>query len=99
MRNLSVVGGNSLRMANLGFQITQSDLCPMIPSPIVFGVVYAPVTPDGILDLIAWAEGMDHLLRNGSVVTVDLSERVLSDGDTVIVSAAAIDKPLVEAYV
>lgn len=59
----------------------------------VLGAVYAPVTPDGLPDLIAWAEGMDHLLRNGSAVAVDLSKRVLSDGDWVMVSAAAANKP------
>jgi fructose-1,6-bisphosphatase/inositol monophosphatase family enzyme len=59
----------------------------------VLGVVYAPVTPDGIPDLIAWAEGMNHLLRNGSAIAVDLSERTLSDGDLVMVSAAAAHKP------
>lgn len=59
----------------------------------VLGVVYAPVTPDGLPDLIAWAEGMDQLLRNGSAIAVDLSKRVLSDGDWVMVSAAAANKP------
>lgn len=59
----------------------------------VLGVVYAPVTPDGHPDLIAWAEGMDHLLRNGSAVAIDLSKRVLSEGDWVMVSAAAANKP------
>ena len=59
----------------------------------VLGVVHAPVTPEGLPDLIAWAEGMDHLLRNGSAVAVDLSKRALSDGDWVMVSAAAANKP------
>ena len=59
----------------------------------VLGVVYAPVTPSGTPDLIAWAEGMDHLLRNGSVVEVDLSKHVLSAASLVMVSAAACNKP------
>lgn len=59
----------------------------------VLGVVFAPVTPSDTPDLIAWAEGMDHLLRNGRAIDVDLSERVLSDGDLVMVSAAAANKP------
>lgn len=59
----------------------------------VLDVVYAPVTPDGVPDLIAWVEGMDNLLRNGSAIAVDLSAQVLSDSDLVIVSAAAANKP------
>ena len=59
----------------------------------VLGVVYAPVTPDGSPDVIAWAEGMDHLLRNGSVVEVDLSLQRLAVGSMVMVSAAAGNKP------
>lgn len=59
----------------------------------VLGVVYAPVTPSGTPDLIAWAEGIDHLIRNGTQVEVDLSQRVLSVGSMVMVSAAAGDKP------
>lgn len=59
----------------------------------VLGVVYAPVTPSGTPDLIAWAEGMDHLLRNGSVVKVDLSLQRLAAGNMIMVSAAAGNKP------
>jgi fructose-1,6-bisphosphatase/inositol monophosphatase family enzyme len=59
----------------------------------VLGVVYARVTPNGVPDLIAWAEGMENFLRNGSAIAVDLSTRVLSDGDLVMVSAAAAHKP------
>ena len=59
----------------------------------VLGVVYAPVTPNGIPDLLAWAEGMDHLLRNGSVVGVDLSLQRLAVGNVIMVSAAAGNKP------
>lgn len=59
----------------------------------VLGVVYAPVTPSSTPDLIAWAEGMDHLLRNGITVQVDLSQQRLSAGSMVMVSAAARNKP------
>ena len=39
----------------------------------VLGVVCAPMSPDRGRDLIAWAEGLPHLLRNGVEVAVDLS--------------------------
>ena len=35
----------------------------------VLGVVHAPLSPDRGADTIAWAEGMDHLLRNGTPKT------------------------------
>ncbi|SDJ28026.1 inositol monophosphatase family protein [Pseudomonas abietaniphila] len=59
----------------------------------VLGVVYAPVTPHGIPDCIAWAVGMDHLVRNGQPVVVDLSNQELSGESKVMVSAAADRKP------
>lgn len=59
----------------------------------VLGVVHAPVTPSGISDCISWAVGMDHLLRNGSRTTVNLSDQDLSKTSTVMVSAAAESKP------
>lgn len=59
----------------------------------VLGVVHAPVTPCGQPDCIAWAEGMDHLLRNGSAVKADLSQQALSLASLVTVSAAAGNKP------
>jgi fructose-1,6-bisphosphatase/inositol monophosphatase family enzyme len=59
----------------------------------VLGVVHAPVTPGGSPDCISWAEGMDHLVRNGNPVYVDLSKQVLSEGSMVMVSAAAGKKP------
>jgi fructose-1,6-bisphosphatase/inositol monophosphatase family enzyme len=55
----------------------------------ILGVVYAPVTSDGIPDCIAWAVGMNHLVRNGQPVIVDLSNQVLSAESKVMVSAAA----------
>lgn len=59
----------------------------------VLGVVHAPVTPDGGTDCIAWAVGMDHLLRNGIPISVDLSNQKLSDKSRVMVSTAATNKP------
>lgn len=59
----------------------------------VLGVVHAPVTPSGISDCIAWAAGMDHLLRNGHPIVVDLSDQKLDETGTVMISAAAISKP------
>lgn len=59
----------------------------------VLGVVYAPVTPSGISDCIAWAKGMHHLVRNGDHIVVDLSDQKLSEKSMVMVSAAAISKP------
>lgn len=61
----------------------------------VLGVVHAPVTPSGISDCIAWAAGMDHLLRNGSPVHVDLSKQQLTESSLVMVSSAASGKPQV----
>ena len=43
----------------------------------VLGVVCAPMSPDRGWDLIAWAEGLPHLLRNGAEVAVDLSRQTL----------------------
>ncbi len=59
----------------------------------VLGVVYAPVTDDRGRDCIAWAEGLPHPLRNGSPVDVDLSQKELTRGSLVMVSAAAVGKP------
>lgn len=56
------------------------------------GVVHAPVTPSGISDCIAWAEGMDHLVRNGHRIVIDLSDQKLSGSSPVMVSAAADSK-------
>lgn len=59
----------------------------------VLGVVHAPVTQSGISDCIAWAAGMDHLLRNGDRIVADLSDQKLSETSTVMVIAAATSKP------
>lgn len=59
----------------------------------VLGVVFAPVTSDGISDCVAWAMGMSNLLRNGIPITVDLNGQELTQGSVVMVSAAAARKP------
>ncbi|MFG0755440.1 inositol monophosphatase family protein [Pseudomonas sp. TYF_14] len=63
----------------------------------VLGVVHAPVTPEGISDCIAWARGMDHLLRNGLPVRLDLSIQQLSKSSQVMVSSSAGKKPQTNA--
>ena len=55
----------------------------------VLGVVYAPVTPQGLPD---W-EGTSHLIRNGQSVDVRLADKKLSSDSTIMVSAAAVSKP------
>ncbi|WP_460421550.1 inositol monophosphatase family protein [Pseudomonas sp. ZL2] len=59
----------------------------------VLGVVHAPVTAKGESDCIAWAVGMDHLIRNGTPIRVDLSQQDLDEGSLVMVSTAAAGKP------
>ncbi|VVQ10131.1 hypothetical protein PS928_03585 [Pseudomonas fluorescens] len=73
-----------------GSAISVGLLCSNQP---VLGVVHAPVTPNGTPDCIAWAEGLDHLLRNRERIVVDLSTQRLSEKSSVMVSAAADSKP------
>ncbi len=63
----------------------------------VLGVVYAPDAPDLGPDMIAWAAGMDHLLRNGEKWHIDLSERDLSPGEFVYMSHHSPRRPIVNA--
>ena len=49
----------------------------------VLGVVCAPMSPDRGRDLIAWAEGLLHILRNGAEVKGDLSRATL-DGTAIV---------------
>ena len=60
----------------------------------VLGVVHAPLSPDRGADTIAWAEGMDHLLRKGSPLAPALADGDLSPGAIVFVSQAAPEWPL-----
>ncbi len=60
----------------------------------VLGVVFSPFSPDLGPDLIAWAEGMDFLLRNGAELRVDLSMRDLDAGEVVFLSHHAPRRPV-----
>jgi ADP-ribosylglycohydrolase/fructose-1,6-bisphosphatase/inositol monophosphatase family enzyme len=60
----------------------------------VLGVVHAPMSPDRGVDTIAWAEGLDHPLRNGASVAVALDDAGLTAGSLVFVSAAAAKWPI-----
>lgn len=58
----------------------------------VLGVVYSPVTEEGIPDCIAWAEGLPDLLRNGQSVVLKLMDLPWSSGSRVMLSSAAVNK-------
>ena len=60
----------------------------------VLGVVCSPMSPDRDWDLIAWAEGLPHLLRNAAEVRVDLSRTDLKVGDIVFLSHDAAATPV-----
>lgn len=60
----------------------------------VLGVVHAPLSPDRGPDTIAWAEGMDHLLRNGQAVAPRLAKGALGPGSIVFLSQAAPEWPI-----
>lgn len=63
----------------------------------VLGVVCAPVTEHRGADCIAWAEGLNTVLRNGREVSRRLNDRDLEIGSKVMVSVAAAAKPEVNA--
>ena len=60
----------------------------------VLGVVCAPMSPDRGRDLIAWAEGLLHLLRNGREVRVDLSREALTAGAIVFLHHRTATAPI-----
>ena len=60
----------------------------------VLGVVCAPMSPDRGRDLIAWAEGLPHLLRNGAEVRVDLSQAALKAGAIVFLHHRTAEWPV-----
>jgi len=64
----------------------------------VLGVVHAPLSPDRGPDTIAWAEGLDHLLRNGVPIARMLADATLSAGAIVFVSQAAPEWPVGNAH-
>lgn len=59
----------------------------------VLGVVYAPLSPDRGQDMIAWAEGMAGIERNGVSVQSDLRDRVLTADDSVFLNHGAWQRP------
>jgi len=63
----------------------------------VLGVVYAPVTDEAGPDLFAWSTGMPCILRNGRAISSTLHLKDLTCGEKVMVSAAAISNPVVNA--
>lgn len=65
----------------------------------VLGVVHAPLPPDRGPDTIAWAEGMDHILRGGTRLTHRLASARLAPGGIVLLSQAAAEWPLAHGRV
>ena len=63
----------------------------------VLGVVCAPMSLDCGRDLIAWAEGLPHLLRNDVEVTVDLSRAGLNEGAIVFLDHSRAKTPVASA--
>src|SRR5260221_6992362 len=59
----------------------------------VLGVVHAPDPPDRGPDTIAWAEGLDFLLRNKEKIKVDLSREDLKPASLVWATASAAQRP------
>ena len=60
----------------------------------VLGVVCAPMSPDRGRDLVAWAEGLPHILRNGAEVRVDLSRATLTAGAIVFLHHRTATSPI-----
>ena len=58
------------------------------------GIVCAPMSPDRGRDLIAWAEGLPHFLRNDSEVKVDLSRARLKEGAIVFLHHCTAERPV-----
>lgn len=77
----------------MGSAISVGLLQDAIP---VLGLVYAPMTAWGP-DWIAGAQGLSGLVRNGRPVHIDLSRQTLTADSAVMVSAAALSKPQVNA--
>ncbi len=59
----------------------------------VLGVVHAPLSPDRGSDLIAWAEGMDHLIRNDRMVRPGLAARGLDPEAVVLLAFRSYARP------
>ena len=87
-------GTRAFLQGKRGSAVSVALLCNAVP---VLGVVYAPDAPDLGPDMIAWATGMDHLLRNGEKLYIDLSERDLAAGEFVYMSHHSPRRPIVNA--
>jgi ADP-ribosyl-[dinitrogen reductase] hydrolase len=59
----------------------------------VLGVVHSPLSPDRGRDTIAWAEGAGPIQRNGKVLSVDLSQRLLAAGEFVFATTSSALRP------
>jgi fructose-1,6-bisphosphatase/inositol monophosphatase family enzyme len=59
----------------------------------VLGVVHAPLSPDRGSDLIGWAEGMDHLIRNGIAIRPELASRGLTGDEIVLLAYRSYARP------
>ena len=59
----------------------------------VLGVVHAPLSADRGSDLIGWAEGMDHLIRNGVAIRPDLASRGLAVDEIVLLAYRSYARP------
>ncbi len=59
----------------------------------VLGVVHAPLCPDLGSDLIGWAEGMDHLIRNGAQLRPDQAARELCPQELVLLAYRSYARP------
>ena len=60
----------------------------------VLGVVYAPLPPDRGPDLIAWAEGLPGVLRNGQPVASTLVAATLTPGSIVFLNHDSDSQPI-----
>ena len=60
----------------------------------VLGVVFAPTSPDRGPDMIAWADGMQAILRNGAEVRHDLRDATLAAGTIVLLNHTSGLRPL-----
>ena len=77
-----------------GFRGTAVSVALLRSGVPVLGVVCAPMSPDRGWDLIAWAEGSPHLLRNSTKVCIDLSSEELESGQIVFLNHRSAATPV-----
>lgn len=87
-------GTSDFLLGRKGSAISVGLLHNSVPA---LGVVYAPVTLDRGPDCIAWAKGCPNIIRNGQAVYSRLDQKNLEPGSQVLVSAAAVNKPEINA--